>query len=383
MLGNPFRYASKLFLFLKKESFDNEERKEVEGIINSSPQIKVLYDELQDKKKISGQLAIINSFDTEAAYKKITRSGRLKRKIGLALRIASVIVLVAVAIPIVVFQMKGTKYNAESIGSGKTMLRASDGTIIRLDTVSTLAFGNHLSARNEKGILTLTEHTETANKRHKGRNVIEVPYKGTYKVVLPDGTKVSLNSGSVLEFPDYFMSEERVVNLKGEAFFDVVKSDGRPFIVNTDKLSIKVLGTKFNVKSYEDENNTYATLLEGKIELSTNKDQKAIHPGEQVVFDKKSTILDVKEIDTEPIVAWVDDMFYFDRTPLDDIMRSLSRWYGVDIRYADDDSNVKNIVYSGKVKMYTHPEDILRKFEKIGGVKFELTNSTIIISKRQ
>mgnify|MGYP000852379613 CR=1 FL=1 len=110
---------------------------------------------------------------------------------------------------------------------------------------------------------------------------------------------------------------------------------------------------------------------------------KSIQPGEQVVLNKKTEALDIKEIDTEPIIAWIDDMFYFDHTPLEDVMRSLSRWYGVDIRYADDDPNVKKIVYSGKIRMYTHPEDILRKFEKTGGVKFELTDNTIIISKRQ
>lgn len=381
MIENPFKYASKLFLYLKKEKLTDEEKRGVEEVIETSSYMKKLFRELNDKEKISSELAIINSFDTQTAYNKILKKRNFKTRIPLLLKIAGILILAAVSIPIAFLQIKDSKYDAELIGSGKTILRASDGTVISLDTVSILKFQNNLSVNNEKGILTLAEQTEITNERKKGLNVVEVPYKGTYKIVLPDGTKVSLNSGSTLEFPDNFMTEERIVKLKGEAFFDVTKSGDRPFIVEVDDLSIKVLGTKFNVKSYNDEGRSYTTLLEGKIELSRNSDKKTIAPGEQVIFNKNLEVLDVKEIDTEPVVAWVDDMFYFDHTSLDEIMKSMRRWYGVDIHYEEDSQSVKNIVYSGKVKMYTHPEDILRKFEKIGGVKFKLVNNTIRISK--
>ncbi|MBD8390432.1 FecR family protein [Dysgonomonas sp. BGC7] len=379
---NPFKFASLLFSYLRKEDIGEKKQKEIEDIMNRSSEIKALHDELCDKEKISIQLSIINSFDTQSAYEKVTRPARLRRRFTLALRVASIVAILAIAIPLIYIQTKGSKYNADLIGSGKTILKTSDGNIVSLDTISSIAYLNDLSVRKEKGILMITEYEKSAKKRSNGNNIIEVPYKGTYKVILPDGTKVSLNSGSILEFPDHFLTNERVVKLKGEAFFDVVKADGKPFIVNTNNMSIRVLGTKFNVKSYDNESSSYATLLEGKIELSTDKERKSIQPGEQVVLNKETEALDIKEIDTEPIIAWIDDMFYFDRTPLEDVMRSLSRWYGVDIRYADDDPNVKKIVYSGKVRMYTHPEDILRKFEKTGGVKFELTDNTITISKR-
>lgn len=380
---NPFKFASLLFSYLKKESISRDNENNITEAINTSPQIKALHDELCDKDKISAQLAIISSFDTQTAYAKITKPVILREKLQLILKIASIIAIIAITIPLIYFQMKGPKYDATLIGSGKTILRTSDGNVISLDTVSQFVFLNDLSVRNEKGVLTITEQEKTKIKNMRGINIIEVPYKGTYRVVLPDGTKVSLNSGSTLEFPDHFATDERIVNLKGEAFFDVVKSNGKPFIVKTNDLSIKVLGTKFNVKSYDNESNTYTTLLEGKIELSTNNEHKAVLPGEQVVFDKKTDILNIKEIDTEPIVAWVDDMFYFDRTPLEDIMRSMSRWYGVEIRYADDSPNIKKTVFSGKVRMYTHPEDILRKLEKTGGLNFELNNNIITISKGQ
>lgn len=381
MEQNPFKFTKKLLSDLKKDSISDTLYKEIEEVINTKPSIKALYDELQNKDEISSQLSIMTSFDIESAYKKIHKPHK-NNKYKLILKIAAIIVTIAISIPFLFLETENASYNAELIGSGKTVIKASDGRIVSLDTVFNIGLSNNLFIQNEKGILVINENFDTKTNNTNGTNAIEVPYKGLYKIVLPDGTKVSLNSGSTLRFPDHFASGERIVELKGEAFFDVTKSDGHPFIVKTDNISIKVLGTKFNVKSYENESSTYTTLLEGKIELLSNNEEKSILPGEQVVFEKATKELEIKQIDTEPITAWTDNMFHFNNTPLDEIMKSLSRWYGVEIRYENNSADIKNTVYSGKVKMYTHPEDVLRKFEKTGGIEFELKNNTIIISKK-
>lgn len=379
MKFNPFIFTKSFLSYLQGDNISEDERKNIEQVIEDSPEIQELYNELQDKDKTNEQLSIIASFNVDSAYSKITGKNNKSNKFALFQKLVAAAIALLIIIPTTLWITEDEEYDSTLIGRGKTTFKTSDGKVLSLDTITDLSLENNLLLSNENGTLVINENKETPKDSPKA-NVIDVPNKGMHKVILPDGTKVHLNSGSTLEFSDDFYATERTVTLNGEALFEVVKSEDNPFIVKTKDISIKVLGTKFNVKSY-DSDKTYTTLLEGEIEL-LNKNLK-IQPGEQLIFDKLTKAIDVKDIDIEPIVAWSEKMFHFDRTPLEEIMQRLSRWYDLDIKYLDNDPNIKNTEYSGKIKMYTHPEDVLRKFEQTGNLKFELKKNTIIISLKK
>lgn len=379
MKVNPFDFAKALFQYLQKSDLSTEEKTNIESVIKNSPEIQSLCKEMGDKEMVDRQLSIILSFDVDEAYRKV--KPKTSKSIGFYLKTAAAVAILAVVTLFTYNLLSDESYDESQIGSGKSILKTSDGRVMSLDTLSTLDLANNMELYNESGTLFVKEKEHKDSETKRLNNTLDVPYKGMHNIVLPDGSRVTLNSGSTLEFADDFLTKERVVTLNGEGFFDVAKYGDKPFIVKTKDVSIRVLGTKFNVKSYENELNTYTTLVEGEIELLKDNEEMKILPGEQVVFDRMTKALDVKLVNVAPVVAWSDKMFYFDETPLEDILNRMCRWYDLKVKYLTDASKVKMTTYSGKVKMYSRPEDVLTKFEKTGDLKFELKNNTIIISK--
>lgn len=392
MVSNPFSFARTLLTYIKGEDISEVEKKEVEGLIKQKPSICALYNELKSKDKISEQLALINKFDKEAALKKIKdkkiRSLRIKY-----LRVAAAVVVTALlSLSLLQSINKWSKvqtYDMAQIGSGVVTLKTSEGSVYTLNSDNKqIITDNNFNFQILKEQLVLTEKNihKNENSINNGTeandNIINAPYRSSYIIVLPDGTRVTLNSGSSLHFPSSFGDGDRTVRLEGEAYFDVTKVEGRRFVVLVNDVAINVLGTQFDVKSYSDEKNVYTTLVKGSITFEHNGQTKQIVPGEQVVYDKDVQSIVIKTVNTEQYTSWTNKMFYFENTSLDDILRQLSRWYGLDIEYTKTRLNTKEIYYSGKVKMYDHPIDILRKFEKSGELKFDLKSNTVIITDK-
>lgn len=163
-------------------------------------------------------------------------------------------------------------------------------------------------------------------------NTLVTPLGGKYKIQLSDGTVVMLNSGSSLEFPVGFHGTERRVKLSGEAYFEVAKDAAKPFFVQTAASVTKVLGTKFNISSYAEDRLTSTTLLEGKVQFSGNGESAVLKPGEQASLNNAG--LRVAEVNTEDAMAWKDGLFIYKNEELSVIMRQLSRWYDVDVDYS-------------------------------------------------
>ncbi len=165
--------------------------------------------------------------------------------------------------------------------------------------------------------------------------LLTTPIGKDFKVVLSDGTQVWLNADSRLEYPSRFDGKQRVVKLDGEAYFAVAKDAAHPFIVQTDKMETRVLGTKFNVRGFQGKD-THITLIEGSVVATNRKTHQQVKmlPGEEVVVtaDGKTQ---KNSVDIEGYVYWQEGFFYFDNQPLIDIMQSLGRWYNVNIVFAN------------------------------------------------
>ena len=254
-------------------------------------------------------------------------------------------------------------------GGNKATLTLADGTLVVLDETKDGEIadisGIRISKNKDDQIV---YEISDANPSSKGAatkyNQISTPRGGQYQIILPDGTKVWLNAASSLKYPVQFTGKSRIVELTGEAYFEVnsqLLKNGKklPFIVKSLSQTIEVLGTHFNVNSYDDEDAIKTTLLEGIVRVFANSNQNKelenlneidqnkgiiLNPNQQSVL--KRGRINVVKVDAEESVAWKKGYFSFKNADLSNVMRQLSRWYDVDVFY---EGEIPSGTYSGKV----------------------------------
>jgi transmembrane sensor len=206
-------------------------------------------------------------------------------------------------------------------------------------------------------------------------NTLSTPTGGQYNIVLADGTKVFLNAVSSIKYPTQFNGNQRVVELEGEAYFEVAKNRNKPFIVKSGNQAIEVLGTHFNVHAYDNEAVVKTTLLEGRVEV-THKNQKAIlKPGQQANVSDNFNKISVREVDTEAAIAWKNGRFKFDNADLETVMKQLERWYGIKVEYRGDVSDVR---FNGGTFRNKNLSEVLKVLE-LSNIEFKVEGKTIIV----
>ena len=229
-------------------------------------------------------------------------------------------------------------------GGNKALLTLGDGSVIVLDSAANGA----LTQQGKTIVLKKQDGQLVYQSQHNGKqdavawNTISTPRGGQYQVVLPDGTKVWLNAVSSLRFPSGFTGKERVVELTGEAYFEV-NHNNLPFIVEIISAAgrpgggrVEVLGTHFNIKAYLDESTIKTTLLEGSVDMTSTGSHYILKPGQQALLHKKNGMMSLDEhADLEEAVAWKDGRFVFNEASVETVMREIARWYDVEIVYAD------------------------------------------------
>jgi ferric-dicitrate binding protein FerR (iron transport regulator) len=206
-------------------------------------------------------------------------------------------------------------------------------------------------------------------------NIITTPRGGKYQVTLSDGTRVWLNAESSLRFPTAFTGKNRAVTLTGEAYFDVAADKDKPFLVQTGETETLVLGTQFDINSYTDEGAVKTTLLEGAVRMGLGSQQALLQPGEQGQFDADKRVIVTRSVNTKAVVAWKDGYYYFDRTPVQSVMRQIARWYDVDVVY---EGAVPKDEIVGKIPRSAYVSEVLHIMELIG-VHFRIEGRTIIV----
>jgi len=226
----------------------------------------------------------------------------------------------------------------------------------------------------------VTEHDEpSAMNNGSAYNTIQTPKGGQYQVRLPDGTKVWLNAASSLTYPASFLAlNNRSVKLIGEAYFEVAKDKDKPFLVATEKQTVEVLGTHFNVNSYPDEASTKTTLLEGAVKIMTKNSTKILKPGQEA---NVTVNIDISTVNTEEAIAWKNGYFRFDDEQLESIMRKISRWYDVEVTYRDE--ALKTELFAAVTTRFANVSGLLKMLEQIGDAKFNIEGREIIISKKR
>lgn len=207
-------------------------------------------------------------------------------------------------------------------------------------------------------------------------NTISTPRGGQYQVILPDGTHVWLNAASSLKFPSAFKGEKRLVELHGEAYFQVTKNKRMPFVVHTDNQEVEVLGTHFNICSYADETTTKTTLLEGSVKLIVQAHEKILIPGEQGQTNRRTKEIKVMPVNIEDAIAWKNGYFVFNDEKLESIMLRVSRWYDVDYEF---EGKQRDVSFLGVVERSKNISSLLKVLESTGNVHFKIEGRKIIV----
>ncbi len=261
-------------------------------------------------------------------------------------------------------------------GSNKAVLILGDGSEIALadaDSGQIARQGGALVSKNGTGQIVYagTGEADATPVFH----TISIPRGGQYNLTLPDGTRIWLNADSRLRFPAVFTGAEREVELEGEAYFEVARNERQPFRVKARGLDVEVLGTHFNVMAYADEPAVQATLLEGKVRLRNGSNAVVLKPGQQGRFTEEEGI-NVRKADTEQAMAWKNGMFVFNDEALPSIMRKVSRWYNVDVRFRNPGTALS---FAGSISRFKNVEDVLHMLALTGTVQFRVEGNTIIV----
>lgn len=186
-------------------------------------------------------------------------------------------------------------------------------------------------------------------------NSLEVPPGRRTKVVLADGTQVWLNSGTSLKYPVVFKGDKREISLEGEAYFDVAHNPAKPFIVHSGDLTVRVLGTAFGVRTFHGEIKT--ALIRGSVELKAKHQVQKLSPGQVGQYNTQSTTLSLSDEEARGIVAWKDNMLYFDNVDLDEIAETLGRTY--DYEFVFDNPALKKLSFTIDLQRTTDIETVL------------------------
>lgn len=258
----------------------------------------------------------------------------------------------------------------------RATLKLADGSTVYLDSNvnGTLARqGGVEISRNELGEIIYSGTASDAITM----NTLSLP-KGSkpIRLVLSDGSLVWLNAASSITYPTAFVGKERKVSMMGEAYFEVSENKAMPFFVEHDQLLVKVLGTHFNVNTYENEASNKVTLLSGLVDVGNGKISKRLVPGQQASVSK--TVFSVDEnIDTDEVLAWKNGQFYFGGSDIRSIMKQIERYYDVEVEFRDE----VPYRFVAKISRDVNVSAFLEKLELTNLIHFKIEGKKIIVMK--
>lgn len=262
-------------------------------------------------------------------------------------------------------------------GGNKAVLTLSGGRQIILDSTASdtvLTEGSDIVA-NANGSLAYTHGSSTAD-TGVVYNTLSTPRGGQYRLTLPDGTKVWLNSASSIEYPTAFKGKDRTVTVTGETYFEVVKNAHQPFMVRYGKMAVTVLGTSFNVNAYPDENGVRTSLIEGSVKVSQGDKTALLVPGQQAVVDSGQAIRVAKMSNPALVIAWKNGYFSFEKADIPTVMRQLSRWYNIDVSY--ENGAAPKDYFWGDLKRNANLSDIFAVLAK-SGIHFTINGNKVLV----
>ena len=266
-------------------------------------------------------------------------------------------------------------------GESKALLVLSSGTKVELNSqIGDTIREEGRSILNERDYIDYSRQDNDSQVKEVVYNELIVPAGGEYRLVLSDGSVVYMNSESRLKYPVKFIEDKRVVKLEGEAYFDVTHDEQHPFIVRTEQLNVKVLGTGFNVMAYKGDARTEVTLVHGKVDVKSKNISEILTPSRQFVMNNDTREYEVRSVNVNTYVDWKNGILNFDAMPLEELGEKVSRWYGVKFFFSKE--SLKYLKFSGAFKKYNNIDYILDLIEATTDVSFELKGDVVIVNEK-
>ena len=233
--------------------------------------------------------------------------------------------------------------------------------------------------RRDKGRVVYVKRNEKSPSKVE-YNTMEVPRGGEYVLELSDGTRVWLNSQTRLVYPTCFVGSERVIELDGEAYFQVARDSTIPFVVRVGENAVRVYGTSFNVSAYREDANMITTLETGSVGLWVGEKEYRLIPGDQVDVMVATGVVIKHKVNAEAYCSWRNGTFIFEEERLETILNRLSRWYNVDIFYQN--ASIKDLHFTGDLGRYEDFMEVLKLIGLTTNVEFIVNERNIIVKHK-
>lgn len=387
MLSKEEHIARLIFLHVQGMT-DNAQEKELNEWRSVSPRHEELFQRMLSSEHVEKSISRFVKTEEEEErgwwqLQQKARSGRSVRKIKWFPYAAAIVLILSMG---GVFYFSGDKEQTEilpiaknevQVPGSRAVLILPDGRKVDLENEvlrSDLAQSDSLllvSARSLK--YRDIDSPDTTEIFH----TLEIPRGGEYLLTLSDGTMIYLNSESTLSFPVKFQGKERKVYLTGEAYFKVAKNTEHPFVVTAGELEVLVTGTTFGVRAYKDEKDIQTTLESGQVTVRVEGKSVKLVPNKQVLFNKSTMGLEVRDVDVDLYLAWADGRLVYDNCPLEKILTDLGRWYNIDVFYSRDE--LRSYQFSLNMKKHEEFTQVLELIGKTGEVQFEIKDNTVIV----
>lgn len=359
-----------------------EEARELEQWADQSPTNRQKINALNDPDHLLRQAEALRRFDAGKAWRKVERRYYGRRIGRIAYSAAGAAAVLALTAGIYFsFRTPHTSAPAvqiaERIDPAAVKLHRGTGGTLAVDSVRNVELPGALVESSPQG-MTVTARPE-ADRSPVVYNTVEVPVAKRFDVVLADGTRVSLNAGSSLRFPDRFREKaSREVYLTGEAFFTVSKDARRPFIVHTGDRYVRVTGTEFNVNCYDGAEQV-TTLVSGTVHVGRMNvtGEVTLTPGMQAMQRSSGTQVVTRRVDVSEYTAWLDGLFAFRDKPLREILQSVSRWYGC--RVVFENPVKERMRYSGTIARSSSLDEIAEYFSHTADLSVARSGDTLVV----
>ncbi len=340
------------------------------------------------------QKHVYNRLISEIHERRTTTTPQVpSRKPGIIpwVKVAALLVA-AVSIGIILYNNKQPEGNTPQIiaeqGNSITLpeqnqaiLTLADGSNIvlndSLDGILARELGVEIRKAEDGSILYETKRANSAN-GVLSYNTFSTPKGSTYQILLPDGTKVWLNTASSIRYPVTFAGTERHVSLTGEAYFEVAHDASKPFAVDANGSTIRVLGTHFNISAYSDEHQTTTTLVAGAVNVSKNGNTVTLKPNQRAVVDGTTGRIHQSAADVRSALAWKNGYFRFDNESIEDIVEKISRWYDIE---AVEYQGQFNDRFTGTFQRSKNVSQLFSNLGKLAPIRFEIKERRVVIMK--
>lgn len=370
-----------LFIKYQTDKLSSSEYEELKAWLSASDENRQSFEQFLAIRKRNLQYEALKQLDVDEAWNRHAQKRRFLHVRRWALRTAVAALLIGctwIGYHYVTYVDNTEKSLAELFpnhGSKQALLVSDDGAMLsQSDSLFTW-----LDTSVQSGQMQELNRFQYKNFTHvKNMNEVYVPRGGEYSLVLADGTRVWLNAESTLRF-SYPFDSLRTVYLDGEAYFEVAHNAAKPFEVKTEENTLRVLGTKFNVRAYK-EQPYQVTLLEGKVQISNGIDTEILVPNKQLNQPSEAKTYEVIPVNAKLYSAWTKGVFEFNNASLRDIMCQLERWYNVEVDYATED--LKDIRFTGSILKNESLGYALEMIQKISDVRFSKRNEQVLIEKK-